>query len=769
MSSRLRNSGTLQGVLTKLLLVSGITTLLILTSCILLYEAGSLRQRLQYQAEQDAMVWQEALRPPLQFGNIDDAARLLPLLMVDKELIGSALYDTEGRLLAAHTRSDLTTNIPASPPSEPGLFQGGTFWHCAPITQLDQSLGSLLLIRRTPSLTKRLTAWTVLFCGIVLALSLLGLILHRGLTRRILKPVRDISELAQSFSNQSGDTLRATVTDEGEIGHLARSLNRMLALVEERERALRKSKAQLQGVINGAKGLIIVVTDSVGTVSFFSTGAEEKLGYKAEEVVGLQTPLLWHLASEVEKHAATLEKRLNRPVVGFEVFRCMADAQDLQMKEWTMIRKNQTRLRVHLVINRIDDPEGGQDSFIGVATDMTEFLKLEDSLRQAQKMEAIGQLAGGIAHDFNNILAAMLLNLGLLKEQPRDQETIETLHELEREAQRAASLTRQLLMFSRRSMMQMSDIDLGACIHGMSKMLRRLISENIRIEINIPRRPVMVHADTGMMEQVVMNLSVNARDAMGERGTLRISLAVVTLPQPGPGSNPSARAGDFAQLIVADTGCGMDEQVLAHIFEPFFTTKEVGKGTGLGLATVDGIIRQHSGWLEVHSEVGKGSSFTSYLPLIAPGAPQSLPDESPRELPKGQGTILVAEDDASVRNILAIFLRQRGYKVYATVSGKAALDVWMEHTKEIDLLITDMVMPEEMNGLELATRLRADCPELGVIITSGYSTELQNMDLAGMGNTRFLQKPCEIHIIAKAAKELVEATRKARGTGNSGT
>ena len=315
-------------------------------------------------------------------------------------------------------------------------------------------------------------------------------------------------------------------------------------------------------------------------------------------------------------------------------------------------------------------PDGQVLRFVGVARDVTESRRLEEQLRQAQKMEAIGELAGGVAHDFNNILTATLMHLGLLQDSPQLTLGIkETLKEVECETMRAVGLTRQLLLFSRRQVARFQPLDLNLLIQQLLKMLRRLLGENIEVDFQGSPAAVWVKADAGMIEQVVMNLCINGRDAMPKGGRLTLRTKAVELTRESAGLNPNARAGRFVCVSVADNGCGMDELVLKRIFEPFFTTKEAGKGTGLGLATVYGIVKQHEGWVEVESELGQGSLFRVYLPEEP--APQPLSPDSPRPgaIQGGSETILLVEDELPVRRTIALALRLLGYAILEAASG----------------------------------------------------------------------------------------------------
>ncbi len=435
-------------------------------------------------------------------------------------------------------------------------------------------------------------------------------------------------------------------------------------------------------------------------------------------------------------------------------------------REYMIIRaKDGAERWVHGLGQLEFDEHGRPIRMLGTIRDITDqkntemmLRQTEEAFRQAQKMEAVGQLAGGVAHDFNNILAAVLMHIGLLQEEPSiDPETRDSLKELEKDVLRGSALTRQLLTFSRQQAMEPKVLNLGVVLRGLLKMLRRLLGENIVLSLNGPEELPMVYADAGMMEQIVMNLCVNARDAMPHGGRLDLGLESVELRAEDLAAQPEARTGRFVRLSVSDSGAGMDEETLRHIFEPFFTTKGIGKGTGLGLATVHGIVKQHGGWIEVQSAVRQGTTFRVYLPasrMIAE-APAGAVDL--RRMPGRNEAVLIAEDEDSLRAVSTAALQRHGYRVFSAVNGDDALRIWSTHRDEIDLLFTDMVMPGEMTGWDLASRLRADKPGLKVIICTGYSQESALQELDAGTRTALLRKPFDIARLLQAVRQCLDS------------
>jgi signal transduction histidine kinase/ActR/RegA family two-component response regulator/HAMP domain-containing protein len=390
--------------------------------------------------------------------------------------------------------------------------------------------------------------------------------------------------------------------------------------------------------------------------------------------------------------------------------------------------------------------------------DITERLSLEAQLRQSQKMESVGQLAAGVAHDFNNMLTIIQGHTSSLLAKPgTPPEIVDSIQAVYFAAERAAGLTRQLLMFSRKNVMQLKSLDLQEVVGNMSKMLQRLLGETITLEFLPATENSFVQGDSGMIEQVVMNLSVNARDAMPRGGRLTVGVETVDIDAAFVETHPQAHEGPFVRLRVADTGIGMDTPTMSHIFEPFFTTKDVGQGTGLGLATVYGIVKQHEGWVEVNSEPGKGSTFDVYLPAsdAVPGVPKAAAAAT-GPVAGGTETILIVEDEPILRSMARDILEECGYHILEASSGKEALDVWNRQANEIDLLLTDMVMPEGLSGMELAKQLLATRPRLKVVFTSGYTANEVNQEMLAQTRASFLSKPYTHTELAKAVRDCLD-------------
>ncbi|HYV97049.1 MAG TPA: ATP-binding protein, partial [Gemmatimonadaceae bacterium] len=393
------------------------------------------------------------------------------------------------------------------------------------------------------------------------------------------------------------------------------------------------------------------------------------------------------------------------------------------------------------MISPIRDVRGAITHHLGIMRDISDDVEREEQLRHSQKLEAVGQLAGGVAHDFNNVLGAIMLQLEYLETQLDDRAgTLETLRELRASADRASRLPRQLLAFSRRQSMNVATHDLNVIVAELLRMVRRLIGERVTVSFTPGNASLPFSGDAGMIEQVVVNLCVNARDAMESGGKLLLETRRVEIADDGVAAHPGGRAGSFVELSVTDTGTGMSADVMAHIFEPFYTTKPVGRGTGLGLATTHGIVAQHQGWIEVESTEGHGSTFRVFLPLAAE-AVSAAPAADNRPRPRGNATVLVAEDEDVLRRIIVRSLRSVGYTVIEATDAASAERAWAIAGGAIDVLLADVVMPDGVSGLGLAAKLRELEPALGVVLMSGYN-------VSGAPNVRFLKKPFNLTTLA---------------------
>jgi len=458
---------------------------------------------------------------------------------------------------------------------------------------------------------------------------------------------------------------------------------------------------------------------------------------------------------------ATVEEVIGRPITDFVAEESLADvarrfANNIE-GTYQLVGKRKDGRKILLEATGATHVIDGRPARITALRDMTERRSLEDQFRQAQKMEAVGRLAGGVAHDFNNLLTVIMsytdmLSEGLTVQDPR----ADDLDQIRKAAVTATSLTQQLLAFSRHQVIEPRLVNLSDIVSMSNKLLNRLIGEDVKVVMTITKDPVAVLIDPGQLEQVIMNLAVNARDAMPRGGKLTLETASVKIDPDYARDQWLANSGRFAMLVVTDTGVGMDEATLARIFEPFFTTKDVGKGTGLGLATVFGIIKQSNGFIRVSSEIGRGTTFRIYLPLV--DKPTERYDGQPElvQLPVGTETVLLAEDAAAVRAAARQILERYGYTVLEAPSGRDALNIAMKRQAPIHLLLTDVVMPE-MSGRELAEQFCELRPSAKVLYMSGYTDDAVVLHGILSAGIAYLQKPFSPATLARKVREVLDA------------
>jgi PAS domain S-box-containing protein len=528
-------------------------------------------------------------------------------------------------------------------------------------------------------------------------------------------------------------------------GRLAPAVERELREAHERrerrraEEALRAREQQYRELFENASDMVFTI-DLQGRFTSVNRACEAITGYTREEALTL------NIGDVLAPEDRAITTRLASVSAGHEAQR--------RLVLLTIIGKHRRRI-VTEVSWRAIVRGGAVVSIEAIARDLTERRRLEEQLRQAQKMEAVGRLAGGIAHDFNNLLMAVTGYSELLLDRlAHDDSLRRNAEEIRNAAARAAGLTRQLLTFSRKQVMRTVLVDLNAVVAELESMLRRLIGEDIAFSTALVAGTAQVKADRGQIEQVIMNLVVNARDAMPGGGRLLVATRRLSIELPENDGYPGLPPGEYVALEVQDTGAGMSEEVQSHLFEPFFTTKEPGKGTGLGLSTAYGIVAQSGGRIIVQSAEGQGSTFRVLLPAEQGAAPKAQGRRGFASLPRGTETVLLVEDEQGVRELIRDFLLRCGYTVLEAADPTEALALFDAKRDVLQLLITDVVMPQ-MNGRELAERLVARRPGLGVLFMSGYTDDqvLAHGVARGAG---FLQKPFTPDVLARKVREVLD-------------
>ncbi len=529
-------------------------------------------------------------------------------------------------------------------------------------------------------------------------------------------------------------------------GKVAGLVGVMVDITESKraEESLRQNENTLRAITGTATDAIIMIDDK-GAIVYWNPAAKRILGFSADEAMGKDITLIIPY-----RYREAHKKAFNRFIETGRVARIR------RTYEIAALKKDGAEVPVELSISGLRLK--GRCYSVGIVRDISERTKLEDQLRQSQKMEAVGQLAGGIAHDFNNILSAIIGYGHLLRMKMQEDDPLRTnVEHLLEAADRAAHLTHSLLAFSRKQVLIPRPVDLKDVITGLEKLLRRVMGKDVELTTSFGKAGLTVHADAGQIDQVLLNLATNARDAMPHGGVVAITADRIELDKAFIQAHGYGEVGSFAVVSVTDSGTGMDEETKKRIFEPFFTTKELGRGTGLGLSIIYGIVKQHRGYINVYSELGKGTVFRIYLPLIETEKEKTrTPGDAPEEVPlRGTETVLVADDDEALRKLLRTLLEEAGYRVITAKDGADAVSRFLKNRDSIQLVILDMIMPEK-NGREAYEEIRAIKPGIKGIFISGYTADTMQLEgIAGAG-VELLLKPVLPTVLINKVREVLD-------------
>lgn len=705
------------------------------------------------------------LAAPIVFDDTSAVRDVLANLRSNPVVAWVSVENLEGRAIAQSGSLEDSTALRTNAGLTP---DGSLHMHVGKITHDAVEVGTIRLALSTAGPRReanRQRVHILLFSLLVCAIVMLG---TSVVARATLTPLTHVAEAARAIANGDINT-RAAVETGDEIGSLASSFNtmvdqlmaaqgnlelanekleqrvrdrtqRLAEEIEERRRAeheLKISEERFRSLFERAP-IGIALVDMNGKIFEFNEPLQRLLGYESGELRGRHVRDI--ITSEDIDHSALPDALLYRDINAEAV--CMGKSRNIDAR---------------VALSAVSG-EAGNIHFVSMMVlDLSAEKELEAKFRQAQKLEAVGRLAGGIAHDFNNLLTTINGFSDLvMQEMAADDPRRVDVEEVRKSGERAALLTRQLLAFSRQQVLQPRVLDLSAVVTETARMLKRLIGDNIDLRIRAKEGLPCVKVDPSQIVQVLLNLAVNARDAMEHGGVLEITTGKEFLSRGDARALETQSQGEYVTLTVRDTGCGIDPRVLAHIFEPFFTTKDVGKGTGLGLATVYGIVKQSGGAITVKSEVGRGTSFTIYFPANDRAAAITEPTVQPSG--RGNETVLIAEDEPTVRRFVSRVLKRAGYRVLESADGAEALELVNREPGEIHLLLTDAVMPR-MSGAELMVQLHRQRPGIKVLFMSGYTRDTMKEQGVDVGEMAFLQKPVSPAVLANSVRSLLDGVQ----------
>jgi signal transduction histidine kinase/HAMP domain-containing protein/ActR/RegA family two-component response regulator len=729
------------------LLIAGASALgLVLAGiAVLAYDLKTLKPRALNDVTSLADIVRVNSTAALQFRDPIAAAENLATLAARPEISAAAIFSPEGDIFASYVRPG-SNALPFTRRPDPGHnFTASTLRLTQPVISAEgETLGWLTLQYDLPTLAERLPEYGLLASVLLVALFAVSLLMSRFIMRSVTAPILRLEGASRAISERKDYRIRAEKRGEDEIGRLTDAFNAMLQALEEREAALRESTRQLMDAMVAARMGSWSLSIPGGTLAW--DGQEERLFGKDCCPPNQTLAAFLELVHTADR--AGLEQALRQAATEgkpFDIdFRIVAPDGRLR---WFAMSGQMHREGSH-----------ERDRIFGLVMDVTERRHLEEQLIQSQKMEAIGRLAGGIAHDFNNLLTGILGYARFaIASLPEGDGARADVMEIERAGTRAAALTSQLLAYARRQMIAPRVTSLNDLVRGMDSMVRRLIGEDIVLDIRCAPDLWSARVDPTQFEQVILNLTVNARDAMPEGGQLSITTGNRVLGGSENLGHPEVTPGPYVMLKVSDTGSGMDAATQARIFEPFFTTKEQGKGTGLGLAVAYGIIAQAGGHILVASELGQGTTFSVLLPRATEVPESELADTGAAvgPAPRGDETVLVAEDEPLVRKLAVRILGNLGYRVLEAADGPDALALAESQGGPIHLLVTDVVMPG-MTGKELATTLKERYRDLRVIYMSGYAEHLVVQRGVLDDGIAFIPKPFDPVNLARTVREVLD-------------
>ncbi len=802
------NNYSIRGKLTVIVMATTCVSLLLALLSMGAIDALNYRNQMRKDAVSLANMVANNSTAALSFGDAKSAREILESLRGDDQVGSATLLGSDGKSVAEYRRPDWGTSPLPSVDTEQVTFTWSQIEIVRPVVLEGKRIGAVVMQCDTRELYTRLWSGAFVALCILFVAAGVGYLLTMRLQRFIAIPIQNLANASRMVAVEKKYSIRVAKQAEDELGELTDGFNSMLTKIEARDNSLREAQAELEKrVADRTRELFGTNQQLHMEVGNHKRAKEESDALRDKLVVAYEK-----LRSEIDERALMQEKLKSSEERFSKAFKTSPVAQAIltrgsrifvdvndRFAELAGVERQkligtvlfsiplwsvpETRARIeqlladgHAMSNwecRISDgPDktrhallsaesfqlGSEPCVLLMTEDISERVNLEGQLRQSQKMDAIGQLAAGVAHDFNNLLTVIQgYTQLLLAMQPANGVSREALEKIIAASQRAAGLTSQLLTFSRKQIAQPKAVDMNKVVHSVTGLLRPVLGENIRLNIRATTELPSVMADAGMLEQVLVNLAVNARDAMPKGGELIVSTFSCDIDATYLQCRPQASAGQFVCLQVSDSGTGMDTQTLERIFEPFFTTKGVGKGTGLGLATVYGIVKQHHGWVEVASQMGVGTTFKVFIPAVEQVSQNTEFTSNPDVVRGGNELIMVVEDEPALRELVTKVLRTYGYQVIEATHGKDALRVWASTDVKPSLLLTDMMMPEGMTGWDLACHIRNESPDMKVVYTSGYSPEIFGGEVKMDSNANFLPKPFHPRVLAKTVRQCLDS------------
>ena len=785
----------------------GVTSCLALVAMVV-FDQMSFSARIRQDAEVSAQIIANNSREALSLGDAKAARKNLFALSADPHLGAAVIYDKDGKVFARFVRAGWKMPLPETWSGHALAFDREHLTVSQTVVMSGRRLGTVLLQADLGGLQERRRNGVRVGAGVLLLALGVGYGLAMRLQRFIAQPILELAEASRAVVAKKNYTVRVPKHANDELGQFVDGYNEMLAQIEARDAALQQTHATLEHRVSDRTHELFEANRSLRSeVAAHRQAQEESDALRAKLQLAYEN--LQHEASAriaVQEALSRSEERFSKafrasPVPLAILTRGGGTFMDVNERFTELVGKKreeivggtlfslplwtvpETRARIEQLLTDGEPLRNWESRIAGIGKesraallsaesfqlgseacvllmteDISERANLEGQLRQVQKMDAIGQLAAGVAHDFNNMLTIIqgYTQMVLVMQTGEGGVIREALEKVISATQRAAKITGQLLTFSRKQVAQPKSLDLNQVVTNVTGMLQPLLGETIRLKWSPAANLPTIMGDSGMLEQLLVNLAVNASDAMARGGDLLVSTFACDIDASYLQARPQANAGRFVCLQVADSGCGMDAEIRERIFEPFFTTKSVGKGTGLGLATVYGIVKQHRGWVEVASQVGVGTTFKIFLPAAKMEMTSAEGDGVGERIRGGNETIFVVEDEPAFRELVSKILRTYGYQIVEAAHGKEALNIWERTSPKPAMLLTDVMMPEGMTGWELAERLRVETPDLKVVYTSGYSPELFGGEVQLHNRANFLPKPFHPRALAKTVRHCLD-------------